>query len=218
MPTGCATVWEQVHYQRHGGERLTRNLLVQMENDVIRALVRALEMAHPFLAGHSERVATYAVAIGCELGLSKPTLRLLRIAAALHDVGMLGLPSELLRCSDPTPDQWHAIRAHPRLSVQLLRRIQRFREVLPLVESHHERWDGSGYPNGWRGEQIPLPARVLALAEAFDGMRTPMPYRPPMSEQEALACIEQGAGSLFDPRVVKAFLKVQPVIQPVGRE
>lgn len=197
---------------------MTRDLLVQMENDVIRALVRALEMVHPFLEGHSERVATYAVAIGCELGLSKPTLRLLRIAAALHDVGMLGLPTELLRCADPTPDQWCAIREHPRLGVQLLRRIQRFHDALPLVECHHERWDGSGYPNGWRGEQIPLPARVLALAEAFDGMRTPMPYRPPLSEQEAIARIKQGAGSLFDPRVVKAFLKVQPVIQPIGRE
>lgn len=197
---------------------MTRELLVQMENDVVRALVSALEMAHPFLAGHSERVATYAVAIGCELGLSKPTLRLLRIAAALHDVGMLALPTELLTCSNPTPDQWRAIREHPLLSVQLLRRIQRFQDALILVECHHERWDGSGYPHGWRGEQIPLPARVLAVAEAFDGMRTPMPYRPPLSEEEAVATIEHGAGTLFDPRVVKAFLKVQPVIQPVGRE
>ncbi|MEN3000815.1 MAG: HD-GYP domain-containing protein [Armatimonadota bacterium] len=197
---------------------MTRELLVQMENDVIRALVSALEMAHPFLVGHSERVATYAVAIGCELGLSKPTLRLLRIAAALHDVGMLALPTELLTYSNPTPDQWQAIREHPLLSVQLLRRIQRFQDALILVECHHERWDGSGYPHGWRGEQIPLPARVLAVAEAFDGMRTPMPYRPPLSEEEAVATIEQGAGTLFDPRVVKAFLKVQPVIQPVGRE
>ncbi len=197
---------------------MTRDLLVQMENDVIRALVSALETAHPFLAGHSERVASYAVAIGCELGLSKPTLRLLRIASALHDVGMLGLPSELLTCSNPTPDQWQAIREHPLLSVRLLRRIQRFRDALILVECHHERWDGSGYPHGWQGERIPLPARVLALAEAFDGMRTPMPYRPPLSEEDAVALIEKGAGTLFDPRVVKAFLKVQPLIQPVGRE
>ncbi|GBC94173.1 Cyclic di-GMP phosphodiesterase response regulator RpfG [bacterium HR15] len=197
---------------------MTRDLLVQMENDVIRALVSALEIAHPFLVGHSERVASYAVAMGCELGLSKPTLRLLRIAAALHDVGMLGLSTELLARPNPTPDQWHAIREHPRLSVQLLRRIQRFQDALILVECHHERWDGGGYPNGWCGEQIPLPARVLAVAEAFDGMRTPMPYRPPLSEPDAIALIEQGAGTLFDPRVVKAFLRVQPIIQPLGRE
>ncbi len=197
---------------------MTRELLIQMENDVIRALISALEMAHPFLAGHSERVASYAVAIGCELGLSKPTLRLLRIAGALHDIGMLGLPDKLLTCSNPTPEQWQAIREHPRLSVQLLRRIQRFQHALILIECHHERWDGSGYPHGWRGEQIPLPARVLTVAEAFDGMRTPMPYRPALSEQQAVELIEAGAGSLFDPRVVKAFLKVQPLLQPVGRE
>lgn len=197
---------------------MTRDLLVQMENDVVRALVSALESAHPFLAGHGERVASYAVAIGCEMGLGKPTLRLLRIAAALHDVGMLGLPDDLLTCPNPTPEQWQAIREHPLLSVQLLRRIQRFHEALVLVECHHERWDGSGYPHGWQGEQIPLPARILAVAEAFDGMRTPMPYRPPLSEQQAVALIEQGAGTWFDPRVVNAFLKVQPIIQPVGRE
>lgn len=197
---------------------MTRDLLVQMENDVIRALVGALETAHPFLCGHSERVASYAVAIGCELGLSKPTLRLLRIAAALHDVGMLGLSGELLTCPNPTPEQWHAIREHPLLGVKLLRRIQRFRDALILVECHHERWDGSGYPHGWQGDQIPLPARVLAVAEAFDGMRTPMPYRPALSEEQAVALIESEAGRAFDPRVVKAFLKVQPLIQPVGRE
>ncbi len=197
---------------------MTRERLIQMENDVIRALISALELAHPFLAGHSERVASYAVAIGCELGLSRPTLRLLRIAGALHDIGMLGLPDELLTCSNPAPEQWQAIREHPRLSVQLLRRIQRFQHALILIECHHERWDGSGYPHGWRGEQIPLPARVLTVAEAFDGMRTPMPYRPALSEQQAVELIEAGAGSLFDPRVVKAFLKVQPLIQPVGRE
>jgi len=190
----------------------------QRENHGVRARVSARERAPRFLAGHGERVASYAVAIGCEMGLGKPTLRLLRIAAALHDVGMLGLPDDLLTCPNPTPEQWQAIREHPLLSVQLLRRIQRFHEALVLVECHHERWDGSGYPHGWQGEQIPLPARILAVAEAFDGMRTPLPYRPPLSEQQAVALIEQGAGTWFDPRVVNAFLKVQPIIQPVGRE
>lgn len=197
---------------------MTRDQLVRMENDVVRALVRALEMAHPHMEGHSERVATYAVAIGCELGLSKPSLRLLRIAGALHDIGMLALPSNLLTKANPTPEEWEQIRSHPVLTVQLVRKIHRFKDALAWMECHHERWDGQGYPFGWREEQIPLPARILAVAEAFDGMRTPMPYRPDLSEQDALALIVQSAGTQFDPRVVKAFLKVQPVIQPVGRE
>jgi len=197
---------------------LTRSQLTRMENDVVRALVRALEMAHPHLTGHSERVASYAVAIGCELGLSKATLRGLRLAAALHDIGMLGLPNELLTAFPLTPEQCAQIQEHPRLSVQLVHRIHRFREIALWIECHHERWDGSGYPYGWRGEEIPLPARVLAVAEAFDGMRTEMPYRPAFSEQEAVAHIRQGANTLFDPRVVAAFLKVQPIVQPVGRE
>jgi HD-GYP domain-containing protein (c-di-GMP phosphodiesterase class II) len=189
-----------------------------MENDVARALVRALELAHPHLAGHSERVASYAVAIGCELGLSKATLRGLRLAAALHDIGMLGLSSELLTVAPLTPEQRIQIQEHPRLSVQLVSRIHRFKELALWIECHHERWDGTGYPHGWRGEQIPLPARVLAVAEAFDGMRTEMPYRPALSEQQAIEAIQRSAGALFDPRVVQAFLKVQSVLQPVGRE
>jgi len=197
---------------------LTRDRLVRMENDVVRALVRALELAHPHLTGHSERVASYAVAVGCELGLSKATLRGLRIAAALHDIGMLGLPNELLTIAPLNPQQWQQIQQHPRLSVQLVRRIRRFRELTVWIECHHERWNGTGYPYGWQGEQTPLPARILAVAEAFDGMRTEMPYRPALSEQHAVELIRQGAGTLFDPRVVEAFLKVQPVLQPVGRE
>lgn len=197
---------------------MTRDQLTRMENDVARALVRALEIAHPHLTGHSERVASYAVAIGCELGLSKATLRGLRLAAALHDIGMLGLPNELLTIAPLTIEQRLQIQEHPRLSVQLVSRIHRFRELALWIECHHERWDGSGYPYGWRGEQIPLPARVLALAEAFDGMRTDMPYRPALSEQAAVEAIQQGAGTLFDERVAAAFLKVQPVLQPVGRE
>lgn len=197
---------------------MTRDRLVRMENDVVRALVRALELAHPHLTGHSERVASYAVAVGCELGLSKATLRGLRIAAALHDIGMLGLPNELLTIAPLSPQQWQQIQQHPRLSVQLVRRIHRFRELTVWIECHHEHWNGTGYPYGWQGEQIPLPARILAVAEAFDGMRTEMPYRPALSEQQAVELIRQGAGTLFDPRVVEAFLKVQPVLQPVGRE
>jgi len=197
---------------------LTRDQLIRMENDVARALTRALELAHPHLAGHSERVASYAVAMGCELGLSKATLRGLRLAAALHDIGMLGLPNELLTVAPLTPEQRRQIQEHPRLSVQLVSRIHRFRELALWIECHHERWDGSGYPYGWRGEQIPLPARILAVAEAFDGMRTETPYRPALSEEQAIEEIQRGAGVLFDSRVVQAFLKVQPVLQPVGRE
>lgn len=197
---------------------MTRDQLIRMENDVARALVRALELAHPHLAGHSERVASYAVAIGCELGLSKATLRGLRLAAALHDIGMLGLSSELLTVAPLTPEQRIQLQEHPRLSVQLVSRIHRFKELSLWIECHHERWDGTGYPHGWRGEQIPLPARVLAVAEAFDGMRTETPYRPALTEQQAIEEIQHGAGVLFDPRVVQAFLKVQPVLQPVGRE
>ncbi len=197
---------------------MTRDQLVRMENDVVRALVSALELAHPHLTGHSERVATYAVAIGCELGLSKSTLRGLRLAGALHDIGMLGLSNDLLLRANPTPDDWALIRNHPRMSVQLIRRISRFREILDWIELHHERWDGSGYPNGLRGEQIPLGARVIAVAEAFDGMRTPMPYRAELSEHDALQQIQSGAGTLYDPRVVSALLKVCAVIQPVGRD
>ncbi len=158
-----------------------------------------LEMAHPHLEGHSERVATYAVAIGCELGLSKPTLRLLRIAGALHDIGMLALLRPAADQSKPHTRRVGTDSGHPTLSVQLLRRIHRFKDALVWVECHHERWDGRGYPFGWREEQIPLPARILAVAEAFDGMRTLMPYRDALSEQEALGSSSKALAMQFRP-------------------
>lgn len=194
---------------------MDKELLRQLENDVLRALITSLEWAQPTLKGHGERVASYAVATACELGLDDSTLRWIRLAAALHDLGMLALPTSLIQCPQLDDHGWRLIRQHPELGVQLVQRIERFRPFLSWIRSHHERWDGGGYPEGLAGEQIPLGARIIAVSEAFDAMTFPYPGRPLRSEQEALAELQTNAGSQFDPKVVEAFLKIQSLIQPL---
>jgi putative nucleotidyltransferase with HDIG domain len=191
------------------------DLLRQLENDVLRALVTSLETAHPSLRGHSERVASYAVATACELGMDDLALRRMRIAAALHDIGMLGLPNWLIQCPELTPENRQMLRQHPQLGVQIIQRIERFQPFAHWIASHHERWDGNGYPGKLSGEVIPEGARVIAVAEAFDVMTSPSIYREPLLEEQALQELQNCAGSQFDPRVVEAFLRVQSALQPV---
>jgi len=192
------------------------DLLRQLENDVLRALVTSLETAHPSLCGHSERVASYAVATACELGMDDLSLRQMRIAAALHDIGMLGLPGWLIQCPELTPENRQMLCQHPQLGVQIIQRIERFQAFASWIACHHERWDGSGYPSRLAGDAIPEGARVIAVAEAYDVMISPCIYRQPVDEEQAILELQSGAGSQFDPRVVEAFLRVQPLLQPVS--
>lgn len=184
----------------------------QLENDVLRAFIAALEQAHPQMRGHSERVASYAVATAQALGQKSAFLRHVRIAAALHDVGLLMVPT--WGGGALSPEQWQAVRKHPETGEQIVSRILQFQTPAEWISAHHERWDGSGYPNGLSGEAIPLGARILAVAEAFDSMTCFDFYRTPLSEAQALQEIKTHSGTQFDPEVAAAFLRIQPIIQP----
>jgi len=172
-------------------------------------LTRAIEARDPHTQGHSARVTALAEEVARRLGWSEERLATLRIGGPLHDIGKLAVSDEVL-CKEGRldPDELDEIRQHPKIGARILLRMASLREAIPYVLYHHERWDGKGYPSGKAGEEIPVEARVLAVADAFDAMTSDRPYRRALSREEALAEVERCAGTQFDPKIARVFLDV----------
>ncbi len=186
------------------------------KNDVIRQLLQQMEEHSTGEAGHAQRVAVYAVATGNHLGLPFEELLILRYAALLHDVGKIQVDRELLmKIGTLSADEVTELRQHAQKAKKVIELLDWLAPALPYIVHHHEWWDGTGYPDGMRGEEIPLGARIIAVAEAFDAMIAGVGWRESISETAALAELKRCAGSAFDPQVVDAFLQVQPLIQPI---
>mgnify|MGYP000218161281 CR=1 FL=1 len=184
--------------------------------ETIRSLAQALEARDAYTKGHSERVTRYAVRCAEKMGLPEPTRRLLQYAGLLHDIGKIGISDSILhKRMSLTEQDWKAIRNHPLFGDTILEPIRFLNEAQKIVLCHHERYDGSGYPGRLKGEGIPLEARIVAVADAFDAMTSDRPYRAAMSLDAAMAEVRAGAGRQFDPAVVEAFLAV---IESVYRE
>jgi diguanylate cyclase (GGDEF)-like protein/PAS domain S-box-containing protein len=172
------------------------------------ALVTAVDSKDRYTRRHSEGVLFYGALIGAEIGLSENGLESLKIAALLHDVGKIGVPDRILRLPGKlTVAEFAAIKQHPALGAAIVGAVPELRHTLPAVRHHHEAWDGSGYPDGLAREQIPLMARILAVADAFAAMTTDRPYRRQLSPDEALARLTGGAGTQWDAGCVEAFLR-----------
>lgn len=175
--------------------------------DTVRSLVQALEAKDPYTRGHSERVAEYAKAIATRLTLTPSILDRVEIAAILHDVGKIGIAESTLSKSGPlTADEYAEICEHPSKGESVLLEVEFLTEVAPIVAAHHERMDGTGYPRGLRGDSIPLEARILAVADAFDAMTSSRPYRAALSTPAAVRELKAVAGTQLDPCVVDALL------------
>jgi HD-GYP domain-containing protein (c-di-GMP phosphodiesterase class II) len=175
---------------------------------VLAALSQAIESRDPSTSGHSDRVSALAEVVARRLGWRRSRLGALRLGALLHDVGKLNLDDAVLRKPGPLDErEFSEIKRHPLAGARLIRNFEALRPALPYVLFHHERWDGEGYPTGRSREQIPFGARIVAVVDAFDAMISVRPYRPPLSVAGALAEIEDGAGTQFDPGVVRAFLR-----------
>jgi len=170
-------------------------------------LADIIESNDQYTAGHCARVMEYASAIGERLGLSALELEELRYGALLHDVGKTVLDKPVLNKPGAlSPEEMAEVRRHPELGRQWLQREKRLQGVSELVGTHHERWDGAGYPRGLAGEEIPLGGRILAAADVWDALTTDRPYRRALTFEEARRFLVEGRGTQFDPRVVDAFL------------
>lgn len=172
-------------------------------------LTRELGSRDPDEAGHAARVTALALRLARAVGAPARSIQALRVGGPLHDIGKLALEPELLRKADPlTSDELEEIRTHPERGVELLNGDTSLHPARECVLHHHERWDGSGYPDGLAGHEIPIEARILAVADAYDAMTNDRPYRAALSDDEARAELERCAGSQFDPSLAHAFLQL----------
>ena len=188
-------------------ERSNRVLRQDLER-VLSALRSAMEAKDQYTEGHLRRVCDFAVAVGRRMNLSEHDLERLEIASLLHDVGKIGIEDAILQKSAVlSPEEFELMKAHPVIGVEILQSIDPLREMLPAVRSHHEGWNGRGYPDGLRGEAIPLMARIVAVADTFDAITTSRPYQKAYEPHYAAELITELAGSRFDAKVVTAFLR-----------
>jgi response regulator RpfG family c-di-GMP phosphodiesterase len=177
----------------------------------IDSLVRTMEERDPYTAGHSRRVREYSLRLGRALGLDDRQMRQLSLAAKLHDIGKVGVPEAILNKPGPlTPAESLVVREHPIIAERILRSIVRNRGVLAAIRGHHERIDGAGYPDGLKGTQIPLLARVITVADCFDALTSARAYRAPLSASQALQMLQGSAGTHFQPEFVRAFVELSP--------
>jgi putative nucleotidyltransferase with HDIG domain len=184
----------------------------------IKALAAALDARDAYTAGHSERVSSLSVLIGRQLHLDQSQLDILRLGALLHDIGKIGVADRVLQKNGPlSQDEFEIIKAHPALGAHILRQVPFLSAHIPIVELHHERPDGRGYPHGLLGHATPLLARIVHVADAFDAMTTARAYRPPQTPSHAIGELWRYSGSQFDTEVVEAFVAAWSAM-PVAEE
>ena len=177
---------------------------------ILLALAQAVEQRDRHTAGHCERLAFIGVALGVMMGLTRDALLALYRGGFLHDIGKVGIPDSILfKPGKLTAEEWVTMRTHTVRGEEICRPLESMRPVLPLIRSHHERWDGSGYPDGLSGEQIPLLARVLQIADIYDALTSPRPYKPAFAPAEALKIIENETERGWrDPEVTTLFFRL----------
>jgi response regulator RpfG family c-di-GMP phosphodiesterase len=177
----------------------------------ITSLARTMEERDPYTAGHSRRVREYALHLARALHLDSRQRKLLSLAAKLHDIGKVAVPDAILhKPSALTPDEFHIVRQHPEVGERILAPVVRNPPVLAAIRGHHERIDGTGYPDGLRGEQIPLLARLISIPDCFDALTTSRAYRAAMRPEKALEILKAGADTHFDATMVSAFVEIVP--------
>ena len=209
------------HYEvtrsRHEADETNKRLarrLQAMTRGVVRAIADTLEAKDRYVYGHARRVSGYAAAIGRRLRLSTPLLEQLSLAALLHDVGKISTPdSVLLKPGALTEEERAVVRLHSERGARLLAAVPEMEEVASAVRHHHENYDGTGYPARLAGERIPLASRIIHVADAYDAMTSPRPFRDALDHERAMRALTEGAGTQFDPEVVAAFCGLEALAQ-----
>ncbi len=187
----------------------TYEKLEQAYLESIETLRYTVEAKDIYTRGHSERVADFSVLIGKKLGLSEEDLRNLHLGGLFHDIGKIGVPDSILqKDSRLTDDEYSQIKQHPNIGVHILSNASIFRDILPIVEHHHEKYDGTGYPSRLAGENIPYLARITTVADSFDAMTSRRSYRDSLPIEFVIEELERCRGTQFDPKIVDAFLDI----------
>lgn len=194
--------------QSHENE-LTNKLKATQKNliDLITTFVKVIESHDPYMQGHSARVARYAMILGKKLGLVNEAIQNLAYAGLFHDLGMLMVPKDIIhKATSLSIKEWVVIKRHPLYSIKYIENIDLFKDIIPIIKHHHERWDGEGYPSKIKGSKIPSGARILFVAEAFDALTSKRPYRKARTREEAISTLAENSGSQFDPTAVENFI------------
>lgn len=187
----------------------TNQKLEKAYMESIETLRYTVEAKDPYTKGHSDRVAQYSILIGKKMGLSEEEQRTLLIGGLFHDIGKIGVPDTILRKPDKlTDDEYSEIKNHPSIGAHILAPATIFKEIIPIVKHHHEKYDGKGYPSQLKGEEIPLFARIAALADTFDAMTSKRTYRDELPLDTVIAEIERCKGTQFDPNIADIFLDI----------
>ncbi|MBN2407041.1 MAG: HD domain-containing protein [Elusimicrobia bacterium] len=175
----------------------------------IEAMAAAIDGKDPYTHGHSRRVTMFSVFIGKELGLDDKKIEEIRLSALLHDIGKIAIPeSILLKVEELTDEEWAKLKQHPELGEKILKPVEEFRPLLPGIRHHHERYDGRGYPDGLKGKKIPLIARIITVADAFDAMTSKRLYRDALTEDQGIEEIQNCKSTQFDPEIADAFIGI----------
>ena len=199
---------------RFRAEQRRAEQLAELHLATIEALARAIDAKDGTAENHIRRVQLYATAVARELGMSDAETQAVRTAALLHDIGKLAVPEHILSKPGPlTAEEFQKVQAHPQVGADIIAAVPFPYPVAPLIQNHHERWDGRGYPRGLKGDEIPLGARILFLVDYFDALTSNRPYHEAMTFEAAVALIEQEAGKALDPRCVEAFVHVMPQVR-----
>lgn len=214
VPVGIPEIEDLARAFNRATEAATRahSRLTVAHKEFVQAITNALDARDVYTAGHSFRVSEYSCAIAARMGMAPAQIEGLRVGALVHDVGKIGVPDHILRKAGPlSPVEFSIIRRHPTIGRRILEHVEGFQGYLGIVELHHENFDGTGYPLGLAGSEIPLDARIVHVADAYDAMTSDRPYRKGMSHEEACTQIRNFAGTQFDPVVAAAFLNLEPV-------
>lgn len=184
-------------------------LLAQLQESYEASLImlaNAIEVRDPYTRGHVERVMNYAQTIAEYLGWPPNEINTLRFGSILHDIGKIQISEAILRKEGTLSDEeWVEMKKHPEMGVELVQGIHYLNSAIPVILSHHERWNGSGYPHGLKGDKIPIMARIVAIADSFDAMTTERPYRKELTPEQAFNEVVSGSGTQYDPLMVDAF-------------
>ena len=185
------------------------NDLLDRADTVIASLANAIEAKDKYTEGHNERVSRYAVALARAAGLSEKEEEIVRTAGVLHDIGKIGVPDNVLNKHGPLDSlELSSILSHPEKGKEILKPLRSLGRIRDVVLYHHERYNGKGYPYGLRGEQIPMCARIVAIADSYDAMTSTRPYRKPLTKSEAIRELEGKAGQMWDPDLVRTFVRI----------